>query len=172
MSSKDRSGCKLYLRARLYSYKTAIIIYNGQQYKIPLRYVYFKDELHDFEYGLDAGVFLFPKLSTDSNKGFNINEIGAAMYLSRRTIHSQLANLYLFDQESEYFKLVHTESNLFVNDLKQQIPGTGEFIYYQGLQGPIKIWEVNYPEDIKLNQEFLSLEYPEEIRFAKSGEHT
>ncbi len=149
----------------------AIFVYNGKQYRIPLQYAYIDNKLHDFKSGLDAGVFIFPKIDTSQDGRLNINNIGALIYLSKRTVHSQLANLYLFDQKSDYFKLAHTESNLFIENLRQQKLDIGEFVYYQGLQGPIKIWEINYPEDIKQNPEYLQTKYPENIRIAKPGEY-
>jgi len=30
-----------------------------------------------------------------------------------------------------------------------------EFVYYQGVQGPIKIWSIKYNGDEKVNQEYL-----------------
>ena len=101
----------------------------------------------------------------------NVNKIGALLYLSKRTVNSQLANLYLFDQESDYFKLVHTEENLFVNNLKQQGVDIGEIVYYQGIQGPIKIWEMEYPLDIKPNPEYLKKTLPEGVSTVKEGEY-
>ncbi|MAG78975.1 hypothetical protein CMI40_01215 [Candidatus Pacearchaeota archaeon] len=150
----------------------AIFVDNGRQYRIPLKYAYFNGELHVFNEGLDAGVFLFPKLDPLPNGRANINEVGAAMYLSRRTVHSQLANLYLFNQETDYFNLVHTEDSLVVENLKQQGMNVGEFLYYQGFQGPIKIWEISYPSDMELNQEYLKTDFPrKELYAVKSGEY-
>jgi len=150
----------------------AIFVYNNQQFKIPLRYIYFKNLLKDFGSGLDAGVFLFPKLDPTAGGQIKINEIGAMMYLSKRTIHSQLANLYLFDQKSDYFKISHIESDFVINNLRQQGMEIGEFVNYQGFRGPIKIWEVSYPKDIEINLEYLRTDYPnEEIYKVKEGEY-
>ncbi len=149
----------------------AIFVYNGNQYIIPLRYAYLNNKFNDFGSGLDAGIFVFP-LVTQGSGGLNINRIGALLYLSRRTIHSQLAELYLFDKKTEHFKLVYTESNSVVNLLKDQGAGIGEFVYYQGLQGPIKIWEIKYPSDIKLNEDYLKTEFPDEKLYSvKEGEY-
>ncbi|MCK5043537.1 hypothetical protein KAR52_00865 [Candidatus Pacearchaeota archaeon] len=149
----------------------AIFVYNGQQYEIPLNYAYVKDKLYEFQGGLDAGVFIFPRLDS-KNGGVEINGIGAAMYLSGRTIHSQLANLYLFNQKSNYFNLAHSEDSLIIENLKQQGVEIGDFVYYQGFQGPIKIWEISYPSDIKANPEYLEIAYPNpELSMAKSGEY-
>ncbi len=147
-----------------------VFMYNNNRHIIPLRFAYLGDTLYDFEIGLDAGVFLFPKLEQTSG-GLNINEVGALLYLSERTIHSQLARLYLFEEESNYFKIAHVESNFLIEDLKNQGTDLGEFVYYQGIQGPIKIWEIEYPEGMKLNEEFLSTDYPEELRLIKPGEY-
>jgi len=150
----------------------AIFVYNGNQYNIPLRYVYFNGELHDFKSGLDAGIFLFPRLDTTANGGVNINELGALMYLSGRTIHSNLVNLYLFGQESDYFELMHSEDSYFVENINQQGMDLGDFIYYQGFQGPIKIWEIKYPEKMEIKPEYLERNFPnQELFLAKEGEY-
>jgi len=150
----------------------AIFVYQNQQYRIPLRYAYYDDKLYDFGTGLDAGIFIYPKVSVNQQNQLNINKIGALLYLSKKTIHSNLANLYLFDKQSDNFKLVHTESNLIIEDIRKQEIDFGEFVQYQGFQGPIKIWEINYPKDIKFNQEYLEKKYPnEELRLAKGGEY-
>ena len=79
--------------------------------------------------------------------------------------------LYLFEQESEYFKIAHIESNLFIEDMKNQGVDIGEFIYYNGFQGPIKIWEISYPSDIQLNVNYLNTDYPKELQVANPGEY-
>tara|TARA_Y100000034_G_scaffold19272_1_gene21690 strand:- start:11024 stop:13795 length:2772 start_codon:yes stop_codon:yes gene_type:complete len=149
----------------------AIYVDNGRQYRIPLRFAYFDNELHDFKEGLDAGIFVFPRLDTLPDGRSNLNEIGAVMYLSKRTIHSQLANLYLFDQKTDYFNLIHTEKNLVIENLLQQGVDIGDFLYFQGFQGPIKIWEIKYPSDIKLDTAYLETDYPEELQEVKIGEY-
>jgi asparagine N-glycosylation enzyme membrane subunit Stt3 len=147
-----------------FSQPSAIFQYNNAQYSIPLRYAYINGNLTDFQTGLDAGIFVFPELSTDTNGSLGVNKIGALFYLSPRTIHSQLAQLYLFDQESNYFKLAHTESDPLIEDLRKQGVSFGEFAYYQGFRGPIKIWSITYPSGIKANPDFLSLDYPSDLQ--------
>jgi asparagine N-glycosylation enzyme membrane subunit Stt3 len=150
----------------------AIVVYNKQQYNIPLKYAYYNNSLIDFGTGLDAGVFVFPRLDVVNNQAKIINN-GALLYLSKRTIHSNLAQLYLFDKNSEYFKLKHTESNFVVKSLKESNMDAGEFVYYQGFQGPIKIWEINYPSGINSNEEYLKKIYPNsELEIAQSGKYS
>lgn len=147
----------------------AIFIYQNKQYLIPLKYAYSENNLREFDSGLDAGVFVYPSMMQREG-GISINKIGALLYLSPRTIHSQIANLYLFNQDSDYFKLVHEESNLIVEQLRQQGQIIGEFLHYQGFQGPIKIWEVAYPKDIEFKKEYLEKKYPNNnLSLAKSG---
>jgi len=149
---------------------TIFLVYNQQQYQMPLRYVYIKDKLYDFETGLDAGMFIYP-LVDYQNGQLSVDEKGAAFYLSERVIHTELARLYLFGEKSDYFRLVHTEPNLIINDIAKQGLDLGDFIYYQGFQGPIKIWEINYPSDIKLNSTYLSTISPPEFEEVIPGEY-
>lgn len=149
----------------------AIFVYNNKQYTIPLRYLYIGGKLIDFNSGLDAGFFVFPKMDVTSDGKANINYFGAGFYLSRRTVHTNLARLYLFGEDSKNFKLVHSEDNLIVQNIKQQNPAAGDFIYYQGFNGPIKIWEIAYSEGMTVNQEYLGTGYPPEVQIAKEGEY-
>ncbi|MEN7981987.1 MAG: STT3 domain-containing protein [Nanoarchaeota archaeon] len=150
----------------------AVFVYNNQQYRIPLRYVYYNDKEYDFNSGLESGIFLFPKLNTLPNGKQEINEIGALFYMSQRTVHSQMARLYLYNEKSNYFKLVHSENSLIVESMKNQGINITDFIYYQGFHGPIKIWEVSYPKGIKINPDYLERNYPnKELQLAKSGEY-
>ena len=149
-----------------------IFIYQDKTYKIPLRYLYVEDKLIDFNSGLEAGIFIFPSLESNNNGQIGLNKIGTAMYLSKRTVNSMMVRLYLFDTKSDYFKLVHKEKNIFIADLEAKGMTIGDFVYYQGFQGPIKIWEISYPEDIEKNPEFLKMEYPNsELKLAKPGEY-
>ncbi|MEK6757627.1 MAG: hypothetical protein AABX88_00725, partial [Nanoarchaeota archaeon] len=145
----------------------AILVYNGKQYYKKLRFAYIDGELKDFDSGLDSGIFVFPRVEQNG-----INKIGALLYLSKRTVHSRLAQLYLFDQKSDYFKLTHVESSFIVENLRQQGLEVGEIIYYQGIQGPIKIWEISYPKNIEVNPDYLLTDFPDqEINIAKTGEY-
>jgi hypothetical protein len=149
---------------------TVYFVYNSQQYQMPLRYIHIYGKLYDFGSGLDAGIFIFPSLEYE-NSQLSVNEKGAAFYLGERVIHTELVKLYLFNETSDYFKLVHTEQSLVNSDIKRQGLNLGDFVYYQGFQGPIKIWEISYPSDIKLNSTYLSMDYPPEFEKVISGEY-
>jgi hypothetical protein len=145
--------------------------YNNQQYVLPLKSIYIKGELHEFESGFNGGIYVFPRLEYSSDGSLQVINNGAAFYLSERTINSQLAKLYLFDKKSDYFKLVHSEDNLFIKSLTAQGAELGEFVYYQGLQGPIKIWEISYPDNIKINPDYLETIIPSELDQVIEGEY-
>jgi len=74
--------------------------------------------------------------------------------LSQKVSKSLFAQLFLMDDpfgNYETIELVHTEDNPVVASLRGQGVPLGDFIYYQGFRGPIKIWDVqNIPEEIKI----------------------
>ena len=140
----------------------AIMIYQNQQYRVPLRYAYFNGKFYDFGAGIDAGLFIFPSVQFVQNgQQVVVDDKGAAMFLSSKTVHSQFARLYLYDEPQAGFKLVHSEDGFFVKALKERGAQIDDFVFYQGVQGPIKIWEVNYPENMAVNQTYLQRSFPE-----------
>lgn len=130
-----------------------VYIYNGVQTRIPARYVYLDGRIIDFGKGLDVVIDIIPAFT-----GSSINPMGAAIYLSQKVSKSLFARLYLMDDAFEEYgtlKVVHTEDDQVVAGLKAQGADFGDFIYYQGFRGPIKIWDVsNIPEGIKVVDEF------------------
>ena len=141
------------------------IIYQGTQYLLPMRYA-FDGEFIDYGKGVEAGFFMFPSV-IESGAGLNIDPYGAMLYLSERTVKSQVARHYLYEEDSPYYNLVHSEDDFFVAQVKAQNPGfNSDFIQYGGLRGPIKIWELKYPGDIEIKEEYLSRVYPDELRLA------
>ena len=133
-----------------------------EQYTLPLRYS-FVNEFKDHGSGVEAGFFVIP---TINNNG-QVEDDGALMYLSKRTVKSQLARLYLYDEDNPNFKLVHAEDDFLLSQVKAQNPEfTGHFVYsnlpnYPGFKGPIKIWEINYPSDLEKKDEYLETVYPD-----------
>lgn len=137
-----------------------VYIYQNQRYDIPLRYAYSKQTLHDFGTGLDSGVFLFPRLvQSSTSQGVQIEDDGAMLFLSNRTVNSQVARLYLFNENDPYFKLVHSEDDFVVAQLKTQ-GIKSDFVLYDQFRGPIRIWQINYPAGMKINPIYLQTDYP------------
>ena len=134
-----------------------IFVYNNQQILIPIRFVEIKGELVDFKGGLNATIKIIPKVIQNS-QGAKIEELGVAIYLSPKVSESLFAQLYLLnDPFNKYdtIKLSHSEQAQIVSYFNSQGASLGEFVYYNGFQGPIKIWEVKYPENILEKEEFL-----------------
>lgn len=143
-----------------------VYVYQGEQFVLPLRYTYDQKEFIDFGFGVESGVYIYPR-AVQSSGGLQLDISGSMIYLSERTVKSQLARLYLYNEENPYFKLVHSEDDFVVEQIKAQNPGLDlDIIHFQGLRGPIKIWEINYPEDIEFKEEFVDRVYPESLRAA------
>ncbi len=157
---RDTSG-------KIVSNPIGIFVDQGKQYSIPLRYAFdsgIDSELNDFEKGIEAGIFIYPK-TVQNEAGVGIEQDGALFYLSKRTVKSQLARLYLYKEENNYYKLIHSEDDFLIAQIKAQNPGfKSYFIDYQGFRGPIRIWEIDYPDDIELKEEYLRIQYPAELQ--------
>jgi len=136
----------------------------GIQKKIPLRYAYFNGQLFDFKSGINATVYIIPRVTSS-----NINYMGAAIYLSPRIMRGFLGQVYLLNNSLgnfDNFELVHSEPDLFNENLIQQGYNTDYFNYFDngaGLQGPIKIWEIKYTGNETINQEYLLKSPPANI---------
>jgi len=137
-----------------------IAVYQGQQYKVYVKYLSIQGKIIDFESGINASVYIFPSLIVQGT-GVNSNQIGAAMYLSPRLMRGMLVQVYILNDvfnNFPNFKLVHYESSPIVAELNAQGMNLPEFIYYQGVQGPIKIWEIKYTGEEKIKQEYLDID--------------
>lgn len=132
-----------------------IFVNNNQQYRIPLRYMYDSGELLDFESGLEAGGFIYPRVDSSGSK---VEKDGSMLYLSERTVNTQLARLYLYNEDNSYFKLAHSEDDVVVKQTKAQGIDS-DFVYYGGLRGPIRIWEVDYPAGMEVNPEYVQKQF-------------
>jgi len=131
-----------------------------KRYLIPIKYVYRGNKLYVFESNITTGIFIYPRIVETNSMGIKIDSDGSLLYLSNRTVRSQIARHYLFNEESPYFKLVHTEDDIIVAQLKAQYANFSDFVYYGGLRGPIKIWEIKYPENMTVKEEYLRTNFP------------
>ncbi len=124
----------------------AIIVYSGKQVQIPVKCVYVEGQEINFPgEGLDGCLKLIMRVDG------NIQEpIGAAIYISERVKRTLFSDLFLLERKSENFKLAY--------DDEQRI------LSYNGrLIGPLKMWEISYPEDIKPKDEYIQTTIPEEL---------
>lgn len=137
-------------------------VYKNQQYAIPFNCVYHNDKLYSLnKNGYDGCLVIIPAI-----RDGRMNSMGVGIFLTERVRKTLFAKLYLFNQ-GENFELVHSEDDFFIADLKSRNISSKDFAEYQGIRGPIKIWKVNYPVDIKENSDFLKTDYPKKIRLAR-----
>ncbi len=137
----------------------AVLVYQGKQERVPVRYLYYQNRLYDFkdEKALQACLYIIPTIDDSS-----MNPIGAALYLNSRAMNALWVHLYLL-KEGTNFKLVHSEQDVILDEIQKRYNMTiGDIVFYKGnLLGPIKIWEVSYPENIKFIPEYLDTTYPD-----------
>jgi len=143
-----------------------IFLYNNQQMRLPIRYLYLQGNVIDFGIGIDGVVYLFPKVEQVSTGQVRVDSIGAITYLSPKVSKSLFAQLYLLNNAFNSYptiSLAHAEDDYIVNNLKMQGYDVGDIVHFNGFHGPIKIFKVDYSNDIKIHEEFTSLsgEYAE-----------
>ena len=136
---------------------TAVMIYNGKRYDVPIRYISISGNFLDFKSGIESTIYVFPKIDFEGGRLKN-NPNGALIYLSPRVMRGMLAQKYILDDpfnKFPNFKIAHVEQNYIIDQLNQQGANLPEFIYYNGIQGPIKIWEIQYTGNEKFKPEYL-----------------
>ncbi|MEK6840555.1 MAG: STT3 domain-containing protein [Nanoarchaeota archaeon] len=141
-----------------FSQPAAVFVYNDQQVRIPVRYLYYKGQIIDFGSGIESVARMMQGVTASGQQGISIDNIHAVIYLSPKVSKGLFAQLYLMDDPLKKYTtltLAHSEQDLFVSGLKAQGVGLDDIVYFQGFRGPIKIWKTEYPENIAVNGEFL-----------------
>ncbi len=134
-----------------------VFYYNNKQIIIPIRYLYTNNNLVDFGGGLDAVVRTIPRIYQEE-QGIKIDSIGASIYLSPKVSKGLFAQLYLLNDLLKKYKtitLAYSQPDTILDDFNNQGANVGEFAYFNGFRGPIKIWKVEYPDNILEREEFL-----------------
>lgn len=144
----------------------AIAVYNNQQFKLDLRYAYYKGNLIDFGSGIEGCAFIYPRVILEGGNQVRVDERGAAFYLSPKNMNALWVRLYLLG-EGENFKVVHKEQSELIIQLEQQGINVGDFVYYNTFYGPITIWEVEYTGEEVFNEEYIQKTYPDYIKDRK-----
>jgi len=135
----------------------AIMVYQGQQYEVKMRYLYLDNRIIDFKSGIEAALFIFPRLD-QTGQGIRQNPIGASMFISPRLFRGMLSQIYILNDPLKKFpniKPAHSENSLIVDDLRSQGMNIDEFVYFNGVHGPIKIWEINYTGNEEYKFEYV-----------------
>lgn len=136
-----------------------VFMYNNKQYQLPIRYVYLDGKIMDFKTGINSIFRIIPSLVQSSTGAISSDNLGAGIYLSERVQEGLFARLYLMnDVYNQYptIKVAHSEDDSVVKALKTQGMDLGEFVYFNGLRAPLKIWEVQYPSNTIARPEFVA----------------
>ncbi len=125
--------------------------YNNKQYSVPLKSMYINNQLITLNEDGIGTLYIIARYDQ------GINHMGAALYISDKAMATQWVKLYLFDQ-SENFELVYKEDAMLINQIRSNYNlSISDFLVFgSNLYGPIKIWQVNYPENIQSHEEYLS----------------
>lgn len=138
---------------------TAVYIYNNKQYRIPIKNVFVGGKMITFPTGINSVAYIIPRINEQTGQ---IDGSGAVIYLSPRTFNSLMGRLYVLDDYyNEYptLKEAKFEDDPAVAYFKQFTDGSlNEFIWYQGIRAPLKIWNVDYPLETQVHDEFLGFE--------------
>jgi len=132
-----------------------ILVYNGQQIEIPINCIFFNNQelIFNNPEGIDACLRIIPTINNNE-----MNQMGALLYLSPRVKRTLFTRLYLFNQEDEYFKIGYND--------EESLPLS---IYNGRLIGPLKIWEVSYPTNLQIPEEYYRTEVLDpEVTIVKS----
>ncbi len=137
----------------------AVVYYQGKQFEVPVNCIFLQDKFEKYPKTPDSfdGCIRFLPIIEQTQNGLKSNDIGAFIYLSPKVSRTLFAQLYLLENEKEWkaFKNVYDPS-VTPNDYGIWSP----FGYFSGsLIGPIKIWEIEYPKDIKFKPEYLETRY-------------
>jgi hypothetical protein len=124
----------------------AIIVYNDKQYNEKINCVYINGEKQTFDTNssLDACIVFVDRYPNQQQK---IDQ-GGIIFLSNKVYPGLFARLYILNEEVEGFEQVYSDNTPFA-------------IFKSRVIGPIRIWKINYPEDVKVDQSFL--EIPEDF---------
>ncbi|MEM4248510.1 MAG: STT3 domain-containing protein [Candidatus Nanoarchaeia archaeon] len=120
----------------------AFVIYMNRQYNFDVPCLVVQGSRTDFETNpnstLNGCLVLVPYIQ-DQN---TINQVGGAFWASEKVWDTNFARLYLYNETDPNFKLAYQDST--------------PLALYQGRpMGPIKIWEVRYPDNIKPDPFYL-----------------
>jgi len=127
-----------------------VLFKDGQQTTIPLSCVYYEGRIDLFKGAdgvLPACMRILPNIQDSSYIPF-----GNALFISPKVAKTFFARLYLLDEIIPGFNVVYSDDSL----------GARLGVYNGNLWGPMRIWEIVYPEGTKTSNDYLLLEYPDE----------
>jgi len=95
---------------REFKQPSVAIIYQGQQYRITLRYLHIDGRIIDFGTGIEAAAFVFPSIAQQGG-GISQNPIGATFFISPRLFRGMLAQIYIMDDPLDLYPNIKSSNN-------------------------------------------------------------
>ncbi|MBT4446715.1 hypothetical protein HOC96_05690 [archaeon] len=126
-----------------------ILTGGGSQVEVPLSCVYMNGEFffndHEDENSYNGCFSVIPTINSDGSVS---STFGAGLFVSEEGFKALWTNLYIFEGKNPYFD---TSAFDLVYD---QTPSYAPLSIYGGrVIGPIKIWEIDYPEGFEVSEE-------------------
>jgi asparagine N-glycosylation enzyme membrane subunit Stt3 len=150
-------GTRLEMSNGKYLQPEGIFYNSGMQVSIPLRYVYYNKTLTDFGSGINATIYVIQSI-TQVGQGLSVDQTGSAIYLSPRVMRGFLGQVYLLNDPFNNFpafKVAHSQPDFILQQVAAQGLVLDEFVQYNGIRGPIKIWEITYTGKEKIMKDSL-----------------
>jgi hypothetical protein len=162
-------GMELTVENNTYIQPIGMYYQNGQNIRIPLRYLYFNNRLIDYGSGLEAAAYPIQNILINQNNQISIDPDGGVIYLSPKIFRGYLGQVYILNDPLNRFpnfKIAHVQQDYILKMISAQTGiQLGEFTIYQGIKGPIKIWSVTYPEDTKYIEKYNSPTFPADVNW-------
>jgi asparagine N-glycosylation enzyme membrane subunit Stt3 len=124
-----------------------ILVYNGQQQAVPLNCVFINNQVFKFEGEGYNGCFRV--MPTIGGNGQLQNPIGAGLLVSERGFRAIWTQLYLFNQKNPDY-----DTSAYKVAYSDETTGMPLAVFNGRLIGPLKIFEITYPEDIEYKPEY------------------
>ncbi|MBR9704562.1 hypothetical protein GOV12_04065 [Candidatus Pacearchaeota archaeon] len=144
-----------------------VMQYNGVIHRIPMRYLSIDGEFVDFETGIEGAMMVFPRLISDG-QSVSQNKAGAAIFVSPRILRGFLGQKYLLDDPFDKFpnfQVAHNQPSLVVENLRQQGMVLPDIVHFNGIQGPIKIWSVEYTGEEEERYDYIDTDHSKYINW-------
>jgi hypothetical protein len=134
----------------------AVLVYNGQQIQVPLKCAYINGQemLFEGKESLEGCLRVIPTIEANGQ----MNPLGAALYLSPEVYKGLFAKIFLLNHEYPHIKLAYSDENT----------GMPLAVYQGRLIGPLKIWNITYPDNLYVPPEYYKNEVPDpEVELVK-----
>lgn len=143
------------------SVPSGIFVYQNNQISLPIRRI-FDGKIIDFGEGIDSTLFMVPRLA-QTDQGLQLFDDGSILYLSKRVQNTNFARLYLYGEKDENYVLRHSQDDYLISELKNRGMSNNDFVVYDSIRGPIKIWEIKYSSG-EIREDYLLRGFPESGR--------